>query len=88
MKIKITQEDIDKGIKDSCWQCPIALAFARRFNIDKNNLYVWQDGVDVYFSDDTHHFYKHTPASKLFMNSFDKYVTVEPIELTFRKARS
>ena len=31
MKITVTQDDIDNGIRRSCRDCPIALALRRRF---------------------------------------------------------
>ena len=30
MKIEVTQKDIDKGLKLTCYYCPIALAFKRK----------------------------------------------------------
>lgn len=31
MKIKVTQKDIDRGVKNDCDSCPIALAMSKAF---------------------------------------------------------
>lgn len=43
MKIKlcITQEDIDQGIKCSCGACPVALASCRRFKLPRYSVEVY-----------------------------------------------
>lgn len=35
-KISVTQEDIDTGVKKSCWKCPVALAIRREFPLAKD----------------------------------------------------
>ena len=31
MRIEVTQEDIDKGVKENCVKCPVALSLRRLF---------------------------------------------------------
>lgn len=47
MKIHVTQEDIDLGVRQDCNQCPICLALRKHFK-DVNG--VWVDGTRIIVS--------------------------------------
>lgn len=32
MRIRVTREDLERGVRGSAWECPLGYAFARAFN--------------------------------------------------------
>lgn len=59
MKITVTQEDIDKGKRNMCSYCPVALACTRQFNATCRVEYETLRGplvVSVYHVDHTQQF--------------------------------
>mgnify|MGYP003556362465 CR=1 FL=1 len=73
MKIQVTQEDIDKGIKQNICNCPIALSLKRNFPRAKVGCSItlngtWNDAID-------------TPVeASCFIDKFDNDLPVEPFE--------
>lgn len=81
MIIKVTQEDIDKGMPISASFCPVALACKRVFNKDCS--VTRGTGLTVYMGEENYTWkrYKHLPYSvKSFINNFDHQFGVEPFE--------
>ena len=77
MKIKVTQEDIDKGIRHSPGSCPVARAINRQS--EKDNASVGLSCIYFYniggFSETP------TPLdAALFINKFDQRQPVKPFE--------
>lgn len=45
MRIEVTQEDIDNGIPEDCWRCPVARAVCRVLSASESDISV--DGVNI-----------------------------------------
>lgn len=50
MKVQVTQEDIDAGIRKECMKCPVALAVKRMFpdhhvKVGITRIYLKKDGI-------------------------------------------
>lgn len=78
MKIKVTRKDIKKGKKGDVSFCPIALAVARKFNLDAEKVQVDGNGVII---DDMYYMLR---RGFNFVDRFDEGLPVKPctIELT------
>lgn len=79
LTIHVTQEDIDRGIRRNCGECPIALAIKRAGAVSVDA----EHGV-ISLGDAEHNRFRfHTPsdASK-FMADFDKCLPVTPFTFT------
>lgn len=70
----VTQEDIDKGIKEDVNNCAVALAVKRLFPEDRN-VYVENPGIDI-----NGEFYLVPKHIEEFINNFDNGLPVEPVE--------
>ena len=78
MKIQITQDDIDSGIKKSYTKCPIALALSRHFKeVRVENFEVTLDGKHYGMGTDL----------QLFAVNFDNNETVKPFEFEIAQPR-
>ena len=85
MKIKVTQKDIDKGLKSTCYYCPVALAFKRKI---KSEI---PCGVAVN-AKNIHHFhgkswdrYNLPKEAKKFIQRFDNDQSVKPFSFEIKK---
>jgi nitrate/TMAO reductase-like tetraheme cytochrome c subunit len=85
MKIIVTQKDIDKGLKSSCYECPIAHAFKRKL---KNKV---PCGVAVN-AENVYHFdgksldkYNLPKEAKKFIQRFDNDQPVKPFTFEIEK---
>lgn len=64
--IKVTQADIDRGIPNECFECPVALAIARRVSNKTRVLVephsvefsppVWKYGTEIALPEEARHF--------------------------------
>lgn len=87
MKITVTQKDIDKGLKSTCYYCPIALAFKRKI---KSEI---PCGVAVN-AKNVHHFhgkswerYNLPKEAKKFIQKFDNDQPVKPFTFEIKKIK-
>lgn len=72
VEIDVTQEDIERGMKMSCTQCPIALAVKRRTGL-KDNVFVGPE--EVYINDAR---YALPGKATTFVENFDRAQDVKP----------
>jgi hypothetical protein len=77
MIIQVTQEHIDHGTRNSCYECPVALALHENL-LGKNEVrvihYIEIIGEDVSLK------YKLPDSVVHFIKRFDKGIKVEPFE--------
>ena len=87
MKIKVTQKDIDKGLRSSCYYCPIAHAFKRAVkNNNDCDSYVCTSYI-VYRPDDKRNRYELPKEARKFIKRFDHYQPVEPFSFEIKKGK-
>lgn len=87
MKIKVTQKDIDKGIRSSHCYCPIAHAFNRAVkNNNECDSYVRTNDI-IYRPDDKRSRYKLPKEAQKFIEHFDNYRPVEPFSFEIKKVK-
>ncbi len=78
MKITVTQEHIDGGVKDSPWACPIARALPRApagydYEVFEDRVHLWSSREGARYS--------YLPEeARLFVAKFDNGEAVEPFE--------
>jgi hypothetical protein len=87
MKIKVTQKDIDKGLRSSCYYCPIAHAFKRAV---KNNIrYGCCIGSNyiVHCPDGKWNRYELPKEARKFIKRFDHCQPVEPFSFEIKKGK-
>jgi hypothetical protein len=78
MKISVTQKHIDKGVKRSCGQCPIALALVDSI---KGSYYPFADPRVLGYCLDNKSYRAITPdVARNFMHDFDYDRPVVPFE--------
>lgn len=77
MTINVTQEDINKGVRNSCTKCPVALAVHRALN---KMVRVGFSGVRVEFSIGVLQFLRIPQECQDFMARFDFGMPVQPFE--------
>ena len=77
VEVKVTQSDIDNGVKNNCYSCPIALAIDRvvgRFHVSVNALSakvgLWEGWWNT------------SSQQSRFIESYDKGYRVEPFSFT------
>ena len=79
MKIQITQDDIDFGIKKSCTHCPLALCLKRYYDtVQIKNFEVTVNDVVLVMS----------RKLQQFVSDFDENKIVEPFEFAFAMKES
>lgn len=71
MKIEVTQDDINRGIRSSYCECPIALALQRKLSI--SDIEVGDTSICVNKIK-----YRHTDETLDFISEFDEGEYVEP----------
>lgn len=78
MKIQITQQDIDKGMKDHVAGCAIALRLQQEFayEISVSGWWIWI-GKD---------YYRATPEVRRWISDFDRSKPVKPITIELVQA--
>jgi len=80
IKISVTQDDIDKGIKNNCEKCPIARALARSFPGYFNLASIYYLSVKAH-QKDFYVFMMDTPKVCYdFIRDFDQGKPVTPFE--------
>ena len=84
MKIEVTQQDIDKGLNNNCFSCPIALAVKRK--IDTGNVLVYCDRISV-MSTISSYDYKLPKKAQTFIKRFDDRKPVEPFTFEVRNTK-
>jgi hypothetical protein len=86
MIIQVTQKDIDKGLKSSCYECPIALAFKRKV---KNQILfgyaVNYESIDHFTKDNKWYIYALPKKAQTFIKRFDGGKPVEPFTFEIEK---
>ena len=88
MKIKVTQKDIDKGVRSSCYYCPIAHAFKRAVkNNNDCDSYVCTSYI-VYRPDDKRDRYELPKEARKFIKHFDNSRPVEPFSFELKKVKT
>jgi hypothetical protein len=86
MKIIVTQKDIDKGLKSSCYECPIARAFKREVkNEIRYGFAVNADSIDHFTKDDKWYIYALPKEAKKFIRRFDHDQPVKPFTFEIEK---
>ena len=85
MKIKVTQEDIDNGHRDTLENCPIALAVVRELKLDtkgkKDIVAVYGEGNGVHiWRGQQEYSYKLPKNIEAVIKSFDGGDKIEPFE--------
>ena len=87
MKVTVTQEDIDKGIRCNARACPIANAIMKK----KNIVYVSVLGNTSVKREinkrSLHYIYKLPTSAKSFIKAFDSCEPVEPFTFEMRKRK-
>jgi hypothetical protein len=87
MKIKVTQKDIDKGIRSSYYYCPIAHAFKRAVKNNNELDCCVASSYIVYRPDDKRNRYKLPKKARKFIEHFDNYRPVEPFSFEIKKGK-
>ena len=82
MKIEVTQHDIDKGLNNNCFLCPIAHAVKRKMGTD--SVLVYCDRISV-MSTVTSYNYKLPKKARTFIKRFDDGKPVEPFTFEIKK---
>jgi hypothetical protein len=75
MKVRVTRQDIRKGVKESQDSCPVARAIKR---ITHKKVYVDPDSIIVYYRRDQSTFYDTTSEVTDFIELFDDGGKVSP----------
>ncbi len=80
MIIRVTQDDIDNGVRGTSAYCPIARAIKREVTADAHWIIAGYTGL--WFGLYERGGYRATtpPIASAFMSKFDKHEAVEPIE--------
>ena len=87
MKIEVTQKDIDKGLKSTCYYCPIALAFKRKIK-SEIALGVAVNAKNVHhFHEKSWHRYDLPKEAKKFIQRFDSDQPVKPFTFEIKKIK-
>lgn len=76
--IEVTQADIDRGLRASCYSCPVALALYRSI---KSNVQVGDSYLAVHIGDSITDI-ESPPIVKEFVFNFDRFVEVKPFTFT------
>jgi hypothetical protein len=85
MKIIVTQKDIDKGVKSSCYECPIARAFKRKVkNKIRYGFAVNSESIE-HFTKDMWYIYALPKEAKKFIQRFDHDQPVKPFTFEAQK---
>lgn len=80
MRVKVNQEDIDKGQKYSGWSGPLSYAFGRAFNsksVFVGAVICLENGIDIEL----------TSQALSWQTRYDRGEKVESIELSFSSER-
>jgi hypothetical protein len=83
VRITVTQDDIDKGVRGTACKCPVARAVGRAFGVPPlaDQVSVGHAiGVRKYPSDRCMTWYDASPEAKYFMLMFDTKQPVGPFE--------
>jgi hypothetical protein len=83
MKIEVTQQDIDKGLSNNCFLCPIAHAVKRKMNTDC--ILVYCDRISVMSTIFSSYFYKLPKKAQTFIKQFDDGKPVKPFTFEIEK---
>jgi nitrate/TMAO reductase-like tetraheme cytochrome c subunit len=85
MKITVTQKDIDKGLKSSCYECPIAHALKRKVkNKIRYGFAVNADFIDL-TKDNKWWIYALPKKAQTFIKRFDDGKPVKPFTFEIEK---
>jgi hypothetical protein len=87
MIIQVTQKDIDKGLKSSCYECPIAHAFKRKVKI-RYGFAVNADSIDHFTKDTKWYIYALPKEAKKFIQRFDRDQPVKPFTFEAQKTKN
>jgi len=87
MKIKVTQKDIDKGLKSNCYECPIAHAFKRKVKNQIRYGFAVNSEFIEYLTKDMRYSYPLPKEAKLFIQRFDRDHPVKPFTFEARKTK-
>ena len=79
IRIHVTQEHIDNGIRDSCLQCPIALALLEALPI--HDVWVHKEEISI-FDATSNKVYGPNLQVRDFITRFDAGEEVEPFSFT------
>ena len=86
MKIKVTQHDIDYGVRGEYQLCPIARAVKHKIN---GEVMVYGDDMSIFTTDiiRRYRYYKLPQKAKDFMQRFDDGKKVKPFTFEARKTK-
>jgi nitrate/TMAO reductase-like tetraheme cytochrome c subunit len=86
MKIEVTQKDIDKGLRSSCYECPIAHAFKRKVkNKIRYGFAVNADSIDLVTKDFKWYIHALPKKAQTFIKRFDDGKPVKPFTFEIEK---
>jgi hypothetical protein len=85
MKVSVTSEDINNGVRESCEYCPVALALARALQEQKikvRTLIVEGSGTSMYYIEDEIKYYcdRLNNLVDKFIDCFDRGEEVQPFK--------
>ena len=87
MRIEVTQEDIDRGLKSSCYECPIAYAYKRKVkNKIRLGFSVGTEYID-HFVGESQDRYMLPKEAKKFIRRFDQDQPVRPFSFEIKKLK-
>lgn len=78
MKVTVTQDHINYGVRCSAKTCPIALAIMGMANV--TFAVVAQGSVIVYYKDGVTKYYRTPSIADEFIRNFDGFLDVKPFE--------
>ena len=88
MIIQVTQKDIDKGLRSSCYECPIAHAFKRKVkNRVRYGFAVNSESIE-HLTKDMWYSYALPKEAKRFIQRFDRDQPVKPFTFEAQKTKS
>jgi len=88
MIVNVTQYDIDHGMRNSCYECPIARAIHRELTEDEYpQVTTWS--ITIRSEQDSTYWeeYNTTPAMREFMFRFDHRQPVEPFRFALTRTK-
>lgn len=76
IEVQITQDDLDKGVRKSCFSCPISLALGREPGVERVSTGTFT--VGVHYKDGSYKQYEHTNSSRAFIALIDGGHRLQP----------
>ena len=87
IRLNITKNDIQKGVRCSPSDCPIGLSFKRFLGNGNISIYIAGGNAIVYFGNRRVFKAPLSLRAKAFISNFDNQRSVEPFKLTLKRRR-